>query len=211
MILNPRAHKVLCFGDSLTWGRFKSGVRFAPSERWTYKLQEMLGQGYDVVEEGLRSRTTNIDDPDQPDRNGFPYLRACFESVDSVDVLVYLLGSNDAKTRFARSVSSIVAAIRESLEWVEAFNAREGKTTQVVLVAPPQIDIRYLKKGSSFDPVSNDKLVALAPELAKLAAEKGARFVDLSKDFKGSPNDGVHLSLEDNDRIAKLLAAAILS
>ncbi len=205
MILNPKAKKVLCFGDSLTWGHFYEGIRFPREDRWTYKLQVLLGEGYDVVEEGLRSRTTNIDDPKQRDRNGFPYLRACFESSSPVDYLVYMLGTNDTKTRFNRSAKEIREGIEENLDWIKHFNEENKTETTIILVAPPGIDEEHLKQDSAFGALSNEKLIELGDELKVLAKEKNVEFLDLSKTFKGGTKDGVHLSTEDNSKIAEML------
>ena len=61
---------IVCFGDSNTHGFcadptdcFDGGNRFNEEERWTCRLQSLLGDGYLVVEEGLGGRTTCFEDP----------------------------------------------------------------------------------------------------------------------------------------------------
>ena len=210
MILNSKAKKILCFGDSLTWGNFHSGIRFELKDRWTYKMQELLGTGFDVIEEGLRSRTTNIDDEEIPDRNGLTYFRACFESHDPVDILIYMLGTNDTKVKFNHGVESIIAGISETLDWMNAFNQKRKISTRVILIAPPQINVQYLKPSSSFDQSSNEKLIALADKLGELAKQRNVSFIDLSKTMSGAQNDGVHLGVEDNEKIAEVLVPICL-
>ena len=62
---------VLCFGDSNTWGYDAATEgRFGRWERWPGVLQHELGDEVHVVEEGLNSRTTMYDAPDQAMRNG---------------------------------------------------------------------------------------------------------------------------------------------
>ena len=70
---------ILCFGDSLTWGWVPTmsvvpTTRYDRKVRWTGVLQQALGEGYVVVEEGLSGRTTNVDDPIDPRLNGATYL-----------------------------------------------------------------------------------------------------------------------------------------
>ena len=66
---------VVCFGDSNTWGYDpETRSRYAPNIRWTGVLQQTLGSGFSVIEEGLNGRTTNIDDPLDEDRNGKRHL-----------------------------------------------------------------------------------------------------------------------------------------
>ena len=62
MNTNPNAINILCFGDSNTYGQKpdKTG-RYEANVRWTGVLQQLLGDGYYVIEEGLGSRTTDAD------------------------------------------------------------------------------------------------------------------------------------------------------
>ncbi len=59
---------ILCYGDSNTWGYKPDSnvlipVRYLYEIRWTGVLRSTLGDKYVVVEEGLNSRTTVINDP----------------------------------------------------------------------------------------------------------------------------------------------------
>ena len=58
MNTNPKAKRILCFGDSNTWGRIpgKKFRRFPVDQRWTGILQKLLGEDYEVIEEGLTAR-----------------------------------------------------------------------------------------------------------------------------------------------------------
>jgi lysophospholipase L1-like esterase len=56
VITDPDAVRVLCFGDSNTYGCPGDDVdyvRLPADRRWTGVLQRLLGDGYDVIEEGL--------------------------------------------------------------------------------------------------------------------------------------------------------------
>ncbi|MBR3736130.1 MAG: acylhydrolase, partial [Lachnospiraceae bacterium] len=56
--------RILCFGDSLTWGYDPDHrVRFNEEIRWTQVLQKHLGEGYTVIEEGQNGRTIATEDP----------------------------------------------------------------------------------------------------------------------------------------------------
>ena len=78
-----------------------------PDVRWTGRLQRLLGDGYEVVEEGLNGRTTDVDYVDRPHCNGRTYFPAALLSHDPLDVVVVMLGSNDFKTCFERSAATI--------------------------------------------------------------------------------------------------------
>ena len=71
MNINPNAATILCYGDSNTYGQKpdKSG-RYAADVRWTGRLQNALGGDYYVIEEGLSSRTTDLDYDPRSGKNG---------------------------------------------------------------------------------------------------------------------------------------------
>ena len=55
---------VLCYGDSNTYGYNPvNGLRYPQDVRWPGKLQSLLGNGYQIIEEGCNGRTTVFDDP----------------------------------------------------------------------------------------------------------------------------------------------------
>ena len=107
---------ILCYGASNTWG-YKPDpsavlpIRYSYKQRWTGILQSKLGDEFLVIEEGLNSRTTVIDDPLNDDRNGKAYLKPCLESHAPLDFVALMLGTNDLKVRFGLSASEIVYAI----------------------------------------------------------------------------------------------------
>ena len=73
--------RILCFGDSNTWGfNPHTQNRFPDDVRWTGVLSRDLGARAIVIEEGLNGRTTVLDDPFQPGLNGQTYLVPCIRS-----------------------------------------------------------------------------------------------------------------------------------
>ena len=64
--------KVLCFGDSNTWGYNPSTKdRFPKEIRWTGILQGKLGsEDTKIIEEGLVGRTTVYEDEKRPGLRG---------------------------------------------------------------------------------------------------------------------------------------------
>ena len=75
---------IVCFGDSNTHGYCADpadcadgGIRFNESERWTRLLQQKLGEGYLVSEEGLSGRTSCFDDPLFEGLSGLSYITPC--------------------------------------------------------------------------------------------------------------------------------------
>ena len=104
MLTEPDAVRVLCFGDSNTHGAPGDDpeyVRLGPDVRWTGRLQRLLGDGYDVVEEGLNGRTTDVDCVDRPHCNGRTAFPAALMSHDL-----------DSHESLARLVADVVQGTR---------------------------------------------------------------------------------------------------
>ena len=55
--------RILCFGDSNTYGTNPVGPRYGEDARWPTLLQMLLGEGFRVLEEGFGGRTIAFDDP----------------------------------------------------------------------------------------------------------------------------------------------------
>ena len=98
---------ILCIGDSNTHGLCTDpsesadhGSRYNEEERWTCLLQKALGEEYLVIEEGLSGRTCVYDDPDMDSVNLLPILHALLNSHEPLNLLILMLGTNDAKTKF---------------------------------------------------------------------------------------------------------------
>src|SRR5665811_1034806 len=76
------------------------GERFLWEVRWPGVLQAELGSEYRVIEEGLSGRTTVLDNPLEPYRNGREYLLPCLQSHQPLDLVVIFLGTNDLGDRY---------------------------------------------------------------------------------------------------------------
>jgi lysophospholipase L1-like esterase len=125
------ARTVVCFGDSNTWGYVpgSEGERFPREVRWPSRLQEMLGDEWEVIAEGLNGRTATFERADSEGRNGLPYLFPCLLSHAPVDTVVIFLGTNDVNfmddERVARCVWRLVEIVRRC------------DAKPLVVVAPP--------------------------------------------------------------------------
>ena len=73
---------ILCYGDSNTYGYNPvNGLRYPKGVRWTGVLQKMLGEEYEVIEEGCNGRTTVFEDAKEPWKAGLGYLRPCHKGI----------------------------------------------------------------------------------------------------------------------------------
>ena len=205
MNINPTSKRILCFGDSNTWGYVPAtGKRYPVGVRWTSLLQEKLGDGYEIIEEGLNSRTTDIDDPKHKGKNGLTYLRPCLETHDPIDLIILMLGTNDMKERFNREPSRIVEGIENLIDEIKKYALEEETIEpQVIIVSPPLVDEtvegvkeKYLGAGG--------KSTKLGELYEKVAKKFNYKFIDISKVVSPSKKDGYHLEPESHQVIADL-------
>jgi lysophospholipase L1-like esterase len=199
MNINTQAKRTLCFGDSNTWG-FKpdrSG-RFAADARWTGVAQRLLGNDYEILEEGLSRRTTDIDYQALQGLNGKAYLDPCLETHSPLDVLVILLGTNDLKVEFNRSTADIAQAIRGLVRLVDE---KPKINPRIVLMSPPLLEKRATDfYTGQYDAESVAKSHALAGSIQSVASDTGCIFIDASK-LAEAGEDGVHMTQASHEKL----------
>ena len=99
---NMTRRRVLCFGDSNTYGYDPArDGRYGDDERYPMVLQDLLGDGWSVIEEGLPGRTAVFDDPITEGMNGLRVITPILMSHAPLDTVTIMLGTNDCKARFA--------------------------------------------------------------------------------------------------------------
>jgi lysophospholipase L1-like esterase len=193
--------RLLCFGDSNTWGYMpKTGARFPADVRWTGVLQRLLGAEWVVIEEGLNGRTTAFDYKDRPYRNGKEYLPPCLDSHAPLDLVILGLGTNDLKVEFGLTPERVAAGMEALVELVEA------RGVPMIVSSPPAIDESRL----DYDEMRGSQAKARElPRMYRALAEKhGARFVDLGG-VSASPLDGYHLDADGHRRVAEIYHRAL--
>jgi lysophospholipase L1-like esterase len=216
VITDPTTRRVLCFGDSNTHGSPSDDdtyERLPADVRWTGRLQLLLGDGYEVIEEGLGGRTTDVDYEDRPGCNGRPYFAPCLRSHHPLDAVVLMLGTNDLKMQFDRSPTVIAGALNGYVDDVADNVAdRSGAAPLVVLISPIHIDgtgpAFAFRNAGTYDGVAVSRSRQLAAEIRRVAEARGVLFADAAS-VAHAGGDGVHLSLDSHERLAGLVARTI--
>ena len=206
--------RIVCFGDSLTWGANpKEIARFDEEDRWPMVLQAELGDDYQVIEEAQPGRTISNDDPAENDKNGIKYIVPCVESHDPFDLLVIMLGTNDCKRKFANSAMDIGGEMRLMIEKVLAFrDFRCISKFKVMIIAPPVISeaIKDSWIGDSFGFENAHKVSSgLAKWYKETADMYGCAFMNADDYVKTSDIDGVHLDPEEQRKLGRAVAEYI--
>jgi lysophospholipase L1-like esterase len=216
MRTDPAAVRVLCFGDSNTHGAPADDpeyVRLGPDVRWTGRLQSLLGDEYDVIEEGLSGRTTDVDYVDRPHCNGRTYFPAALMSHHPLDLLVVMLGSNDFKTCFERSAPAIADALHGYVDDVATYvTDRDGRTPPILLLSPILLDdsiTAYVDPtGNGFDDRSLAASRGLAAEIQGVAEDRGVLFADAASVARAG-GDALHLTRDSHEPLARLVADVV--
>lgn len=205
---------LLCYGDSNTHGTKPLNLpgvleRFGPAERWPGVLAAALGDGWQVIEEGLPARTTVHDDPiEGRHKNGLAYLRPCLESHLPIDVVVLMLGTNDLKTRFSVTPADIANSVDVLLETLLACRAGPGGATpHVLLMSPVPIEeIGFL--GEIFTGGAA-KSRLLAPLYERVAVKFGSAFLDAGEFARISSTDGIHYEADQHHKLGNAVARTV--
>ena len=200
---------VLCYGDSNTWG-FNAATqgRFGWDERWPGVLQQALGSGYRVIEEGLGGRTTVWDDPIEGYKNGKEYLIPCLQSHRPLDLVVMMLGTNDLKKRFSLSAYDIAEGAGVLVNIIQRSNAgpNEG-VPQVLLVAPPLVT--RLSNYAEMLEGAEAKSRKLVEHYRRVAGFYGCHFLNAGSIVVSSDLDGVHLDLDEHRKLGQAVAGQV--
>ena len=205
--------RILCYGDSNTWGYISgSDHQRYGEERWTRQLAKILGDQFEIIEEGLNTRTLLSNDlrPGKEGKNGYDYLIPCLDSHDPIDLVIIMLGTNELQTRFNRTVREIGEIFEEY--FVKTILNRKSQISdsypKLLVVAPPIVNDNadYCKENNRYAGATQ-KSKDLNNIYENIAKKYNCYF--LRDDTLEVGVDGAHLTEESHKKLAKLLARKI--
>ena len=200
---------IVAFGDSNTWGSVPSeDARMAPGVRWPGVMAHALGERFRVIEEGLRGRTAQFDDPDEPGRNGLVYFAPCLLSHAPLDLVIISLGCNDCKAKFAATPETIAGGVERLVDVALVSEAGpDGGAPRIIIVAPPPIG-KLSEYADMF--VGGAAKARRLPELYRaLAGRRGLGFVEAGAFIRCSDLDGVHYAPDQHAIFGAEMAEAV--
>lgn len=213
MNINTSAERIMVFGDSLSWGYVPGSKhqRFAADVRWPGKLQQLLGDGYEIIEENLNSRGIENGDP-RPGKEGrraLDYIEACLDSQDPLDRVIVLLGTNELKHEMNMSADRVGESMEKLLDIIINRPSQfRDIGPEVTLLSPPIINdqTEYCKTGDKYLGATQ-KSEELTGVYEKLAAKLGIGFVALNSVNAGV--DGIHIDADEHTKVANLVYASL--
>lgn len=201
--------RIVCFGDSNTYGQSPiDGSRYGKDVRWPGVLDNLLGDGFEVVNEGKSGRTIAFDDPYIEECNGLKDIGSCLDRNDPIDLLIIMLGTNDLKVYFESTPEIIADNLRNMCGVV-----RERTDAKILLVSPMLLgdQIEFSPLHLEFGREQVDYSFELAPQIEKVAEQTGSEFIDLAVVAMSSDVDCLHLMPEEHAKVAQAMQEKVLS
>ena len=210
------AKKIICFGDSNTYGyNPKNGGRYDENTRWPKLMAKALGGDFEVFEEGQNGRTIANEDPwEGGTKCGMDYVLPMIETKKPVDLLVIMLGSNDLKKKFNLPAADIAGSLMTMLMKIKGYCEYfiACKDMKILIVSPPALSEPLSESyfATFFD---ENEAVAKSKELAKwyklVADQFGCEFLNATEKISAGNVDHLHLSPEGHAEMARLVGDKI--
>lgn len=192
-IENNDTLRVACVGDSIT-----EGVELSDSETYPTQLGNMLGEGYEVQNFGKQS-TTVMKNGSLPYWNTVEYVKSLSYNPD---IVVVMLGTNDARPENWENNSSFVIDYEELIESYKNLSSKP-----IVYIAYPTPVYGELYG------ITNDRVVGeVIPGIIKVAENKEVRIIDTYTPLVNKISlfpDGLHPNKEGARLIAEQIYGII--
>lgn len=118
--------------------------RYGNDERWTKILAKLLGSNFEIIEEGLNSRTLIYNDtrPGKEGKNGYEYLIPCLDTHDPIDLVILMIGTNELKSTYNKSAKDIGEMLEKY--FVKTILNRKSQLKDsypsLLIIAPPIVN-----------------------------------------------------------------------
>lgn len=198
----PGQIRVACVGDSITYGL---GAMKLPDGSYPSRLSKLLGRDYHAANFGAVAFAVQSD-------SNYPYRSHDYfsRSLDyGADIVVFMLGSNDAKAVNWHGAEHFEAEYRSLLAEYEALDT----SPEIILCTPCAsfIPPEEINEQS----IDNALISQIAAVVRKVAAEKGLPLIDINALTADKPQwyifDRIHLNDEGYAVLARAVYEAIIS
>ena len=203
--------RIMIYGDSNTHGyNAVDAGRFDENTRWTGVCQNILGDRYVIVEEGLNGRNTCYNVPDMEFKNGISTIIPITLSQLPLDVICVKLGSNDidkfskhTPEQIAEDAARVLMLAKYTAEQKYPFHPRK-----YVLMAPLELMPEALT--GEFAEFYDEECIEIAKKLPAayeaMAEKLGFMYFDANKYAHCCKLDGLHLDAENHRKLGEAFA-----
>lgn len=200
--------KVLCFGDSNTFGFIpESGKRYDKNTRWSGILTQLAAEKFEIIEAGCNNRTAFSDNPAGFEQTGYKVLPTLLKK--DLDCVILAIGVNDLQFFYNPTLEEIENGMRRLVDIVR----EQCPKAEIILVSPARLTDNIFNGyfRAMFDKISIEKSLHLSEIYESIAKEKNCRFADWDKIVTVSPKDGLHLEPDAHKKIAEAMFESLLS
>ena len=214
---------IFVFGDSNSWGYLSNRNGNKYEKRWPLVMLENLQKNHDSVflsEDSLPGRTTALDDTEDGDfLNGARTLKSSLLAHSPIDHSIIMLGTNDLKTRFNRTVEEISYSLIYLAKIIYSSNAGKGgwhdkNSPSVSIICPPilgevasNLDWNQDAERSNKEWIGGyKKSTLLSQEIHSLCLKNKIHFIDSNNFIKSSKKDPIHWDKEAHHVLGKEIA-----
>ena len=188
--------KILCFGDSNTYGFIpQNRKRYPENIRWSGILKSKLSPDYQVIEAGCNNRTGFFDNPAGKEFTGYKILPEYLKKYNP-DIVITAIGINDLQFQYNASIEDIKNGLDKLLNLI---NDKE-----IILLSPSVIKNNILNSffAQMFDETSIQKSSNMAEIYQKTAEKYNAKYINLNEIVTPSDIDGLHYEPQAHSKIA---------
>ncbi|MFY2824544.1 GDSL-type esterase/lipase family protein [Ruegeria sp. MALMAid1280] len=215
--------RILAYGDSNTWGWIPSEAgfpttRYPDSVRWPGVMETALEEPLNnvtVIVDGLSGRTVNTGYPEAQNGvageafAGLEDIRAAVAAALPLDLVVVMLGTNDARSDLAVDPAEVGADVIKIVEEIRSLDggvATTYSTPSVLVVAPPAIGDTSATPISAVTQGSQERSRAVATSIIAAGGEANFDVFDAGEVVTIDSIDGVHMTAPMHDALGRALA-----
>jgi lysophospholipase L1-like esterase/GNAT superfamily N-acetyltransferase len=196
--------KILCYGDSNTWGFSPvDGSRFPEEICWPGVLRRCLGEQHTVVEEGLNGRTLCSCGMEGDPLNGSEHVLSVLRAHGCFDLVIFYLGINDLFIDPQISVEAMAGELGRAIDKMRDVAA----SVKILLLSPLPVNVAAEYRACYHEQI--EKSLDLVSAYRSVADRKGCHFLDASRVISASRRDGVHLEAEEHRELGRHLCTLV--
>ena len=198
--------KIVCYGDSNTFGfNTADGSRFDEKTRWTCVLQNILGDEYKIINEGMCDRTGFVNNPKGSVYSAQQHFPEMLSQTGNIDILILAVGTNDLQFQYDIKLSDVEKGLETLL------NLAQEKAKKIIIIPPVVLNETVLKGFFSFQ--FNETSIAKSQEMEeiykKIANKYNCYYFDINEITPPSDIDGLHYDEKSHKIIAENLSKFI--
>lgn len=226
-----RCRSILIYGDSNTWGynpnycqsADKATQRFEYRDRWTTICQNHLGSQYQIIPEGLNSRTTifsSLESDGEYCANGRATLPVILHTHKPLHGVIIALGTNDLKRKFTTKTHDVVSGIKtlvkdvtkqtnighSSLDNVGTDACSLIIPPKILILGPPFLVPNALNRLWGIEESASKESRKLSALLTLVCKELKVDYLALGNIAKVSELDGIHYPVTEQPVIGAAVA-----